>query len=144
MTKYCNQISDGKDGSIDGKTALQLRDDAARANWGGGWRMPTRAEFEELLNHSNCTWTWTTRNGVEGCMVVSKKPGYEGNSIFLPAAGYRDNTYLYFAGLYGDYWSSSLGADDSGDAWFLGFNSGHRDTNNYYRSIGHSIRPVCP
>ena len=89
MTKYCTYSSYG---TVDNKTALDPEDDAAHVNWGGSWRMPTNAEFEELLNTSNCTWTWTTLNGVSGYKVVSKKSGYAGNWIFLPAAGCRGGT----------------------------------------------------
>jgi hypothetical protein len=79
QTKYCTNSSYG---TVDNKTTLDLSDDAACANWGGSWRMPTRAEQDELRN--NCTWTWTTQNGVNGYKVT----GTNGNSIFLPAAGY--------------------------------------------------------
>ena len=69
-------------GYIDGAGNLNPQYDAAAANWGGDWRMPTVAEMWELIN--NCTWTWTTQNGVSGYNVE----GPNGNSIFLPAAGY--------------------------------------------------------
>ena len=67
-------------GYIDGEGNLNPQYDAATANWGGDWRMPTKAELNELLN--NCTWTWTTQNGHKGYKVT----GPNGNSIFLPAA----------------------------------------------------------
>ena len=82
--------------------------DAATANWGGDWRMPTKAEQEELLN--NCSWTWTTRNGVNGYNVE----GPNGNSIFLPAAGGREGSLLYNAGSFGYYWSSMPPDEDDG------------------------------
>ena len=104
LTKYNNSSSYG---TVDNKTTLDLSDDAARANWGGSWRMPTRAEQDELRN--NCTWTWTTQNGVNGYKVTSKS---NGNSIFLPAAGYRDDSSLNNAGSTGYYWSSSLYTDN--------------------------------
>ncbi|MBR4156358.1 MAG: hypothetical protein IKU01_06630 [Bacteroidales bacterium] len=75
--------------------------DVARSNWGGGWRMPTDAERNELLD--NCMWTWTTRNGVDGYNVE----GPSGNSIFLPAAGCRYESSLNYAGSRGYYWSST-------------------------------------
>ena len=108
--------------------------DAARANWGGTWRLPTKAELEELEN--KCTWTWTTQNGVKGCKVT----GPNGNSIFLPAAGDRDGPSLYNAGGSGDYWSST--PDDSDYAYRLGFGSGGQLVfwRNRYR--GRSVRPV--
>ena len=88
-------------GYIDGEGNLTPQYDAATANWGGGWRMPTEAEQEELLN--NCTWTWTTQNGVNGYNVE----GPNGNSIFLPAAGGRGGSSLFGAGSKGYYWSST-------------------------------------
>ena len=115
LTKYNNSSSYG---TVDNKTQLELSDDAARANWGGSWRMPTRAEQGEL--RENCTWTWTTQNGVNGYKVTSKK---NGNSIFLPAAGYRDVSSLSNAGSYGDYWSSSLFSGSPSRAYDLDFYS---------------------
>ena len=108
--------------------------DAATANWGGNWRMPTSAEFEELL--SNCTWSWTTRNGVNGYLVT----GPNGNSIFLPAAGYRHGSSLGYAGSYGNYWSST--PNGTYNAYYLYFSSGIHYTNWYYRDNGRSVRPV--
>jgi hypothetical protein len=84
LTKYNNNSSYG---TVDNKRVLDPEDDAAIANWGGKWRMPTKEEFEELK--TNCTWEWTTNNGKNGYLVTSNKPGYTDRSIFLPAAGYR-------------------------------------------------------
>ena len=95
LTKYNTNSSYG---TVDNKTILDLSDDAARANWGGSWRMPTDAELTEL--REQCTWTWTTQNGVNGYKVTSKS---NGNSIFLLAAGFRHNSGLYSAGSYGYY-----------------------------------------
>lgn len=67
--------------------------DAARANWGGTWRLPTASESQELID--NCTWTWTTQGGKNGYKVTSEK---NGNSIFLPAAGCRYSMTLYYGG----------------------------------------------
>ncbi|MBR5532185.1 MAG: T9SS C-terminal target domain-containing protein, partial [Bacteroidales bacterium] len=72
MTKY---FTDSDYGTVDNKTTLELTDDAAHVNWGGNWRMPTKAEQDELRNTDNCTWEWTTLNGVEGYKVISKKNG---------------------------------------------------------------------
>ncbi len=140
MTKYCTSSSYG---TVDNKTVLDLSDDAAHVNWGGSWRMPTKAEFEELLNSSNCTWTWTTMNGVSGYKVVSKKSGYAGNWIFLPAAGCRYGTSLSGVGSYGNYWSSSLDESISDRARNLYFYSGGSLTYYDYRDYGQSVRPVC-
>lgn len=109
--------------------------DAATANWGGSWRMPTLDEMKELLN--NCTWTWTTQNGVRGRKVT----GSNGNSIFLPAAGSRYGTYLYYAGSYGYYWSATP-CSSSYYAYGLYFNSDDYDWHYGDRYFGHSVRPV--
>ncbi|MBO4986172.1 MAG: hypothetical protein J6C57_04185 [Paludibacteraceae bacterium] len=137
LTKYNKNSSCGT--IVDNKTQLDLTDDAARANWGGSWRMPTDAELTELRN--NCTWTWTSQNGVNGYKVTSKS---NGNSIFLPAAGYRGGSSLVYAGSYGSYWSSSLSTDSPNDAWNVYFDSGNVGRGSDYRGGGQSVRPVCP
>ena len=108
--------------------------DAATANWGGNWRMPTSDELYELID--NCTWKWTTQNGVN----VYKVTGPNGNSIFLPAAGYRYGASLDNAGNYGDYWSSS--PNNNINAYCLNFGSSSRGVGNYYRGSGRTVRPV--
>ena len=135
LTKYNNRSSYG---TVDNKKTLELADDAARANWGGAWRMPTDAEMTEL--REQCTWTWTTLNGVNGYRVT----GTNGNSIFLPAAGYRLGSSLGSAGSYGYYWSSSLRTDYPICAYFVYFGSSNvgRGYNNR-RNIGNPVRPVC-
>ncbi|MBQ0095960.1 MAG: hypothetical protein KBT49_09310, partial [Bacteroidetes bacterium] len=143
--KYCNDTTGdsfskynrNQDGTKDNKTVLDLSDDAARANWGGSWRMPTDAEFQELID--KCTWTWTTVNGKNGYKVVSKS---NGNFIFLPAAGYRLGTSLIYAGGRGRYWSSSLYWSYSNYALYLDFYSDSHDTYGNYRYYGYSVRPV--
>ena len=145
--KYCNdtagdsfsKYNQNQDGTKDNKTVLDLSDDAARANWGGSWRMPTIAEFQELID--KCTWTWTTVNGKNGYKVVSKS---NGNSIFLPAAGCRDGTNLDRAGSDGYYWSSSLFESSSNSARYLYFYSDEHFTYKFSRSriYGLSVRPV--
>ena len=137
LTKYNTSSSYG---TVDNKTVLELADDAARANWGGAWRMPTDAEWTEL--RENCTWTWTTKNGVNGYEVKSEA---NGNSIFLPAAGYRNDDDLDYAGNGGVYWLSSLGADFPYGAWDVGFNSdnvGRGSGRRRSRRCGLSVRPV--
>lgn len=135
QTKYCTSSSYG---TVDNKTTLDPEDDAAHVNWGGDWRMPTRAEQVEL--YSECTWTWTTLNGVYGRKVT----GPNGNSIFLPASGYRDASSLGDAGSYGSYWSSSLGSGFSRLAFDLSFDSSYVDWIDNYRPCGRSVRAVCP
>ena len=134
LTKYCSY--NGNDGFTDDKTTLDPEDDAAHVNWGGDWRMPTRAEVDELLN--NCTWTWTTQNGVNGYQVSSKT---NGNSIFLPAAGCRDAD-LNNAGSVGYYWSASLNDYYPGNTWCIDFGSDYHDRGYNSRYFGLSVRPV--
>ena len=109
--------------------------DAATANWGGGWRMPTEGEMSELLN--NCTWTWTTQDGINGYNVV----GTNGNSIFLPAAGDRYGSLLDHVGSYGNYWVSTPG-ESTNNAYDLHFGSDKCRMNDFNRSYGQSVRPV--
>ena len=136
LTKYCNNSSYGYDGFTDDLSTLLPEDDAATANWGHGWRMPTKEEFEELYN--NTTVTWTTQNGVNGRLFTASN----GNSLFLPAAGYRDGSNLYSAGSYGFYWSSSLYTDNPSGAWNFYFYSGSYDMYGSGRVYGQSVRPV--
>ena len=124
-------------GIIDGNHNLTPSHDAATANWGGSWRMPTRAEQQELLD--NCTWKWTAQNGVEGYKVT----GPNGNSIFLPAAGYRGGSSLYYAGGHGRYWSSTPNESTNDSAYFLYFGSGGQSVGWSSRSYGQSVRPVA-
>ena len=133
LTKYYFNSSYG---TVDNKTVLDPEDDAAHVNWGGSWRMPTLEECEELIN--KCTWTWTSQNGVNGRLVT----GPNGKSIFLPAAGSRNNTYLSYAGSFGYYWSSSLYTGGPSDAYLVYFDS---DSVYWYgddRYDGRSVRPV--
>ena len=82
--------------------------DAVMKEWGGDWRLPTENDFEELLDEDNCTWTWTTQNSVNGYNVE----GPNGNSIFLPAAGYRLGAAL--SNSYSGCWSSTPYAGNEG------------------------------
>lgn len=126
----------------DNKTTVELNDDAAAANWGKEWRMPTQEEWEELENKRNCTWTWKEVNGVKGYEVVSKRTG---NSIFLPAAGYRKNGSVYGNETDGYYWASELGESDTSHACFLYFKDDYHTSTGYNsRCYGHLVRPVCP
>ena len=114
--------------------------DAATANWGDGWRMPTQAEFSNLIN--KCKWIWTTQGGKNGYKVTGKKEGYTDKSIFLPATGYRSYTSLDNAGSYGYFWSSSLSTSLPNYAYYLYFYSGYPNTNDDYRYYGFTVRPV--
>lgn len=107
LIKYCNVSYYGYNGFTDNLTTLLPEDDAATANWGNGWRMPTKAQWEEL--YQNTSNTWTTQNGVYGVLFTASN----GHSLFLPAAGFRcDDERDNVGGLGSYYWSSSLYTDD--------------------------------
>lgn len=137
LTKYCNNADYGDNGFTDNLTTLQASDDAATANWGAGWRMPTADEMRELRD--NCVVVWTEQNGVNG----RKFTGPNGNSIFLPAAGYRGGSELNGAGSYGYCWSSSLDTGYPNGAWSLDFYSGGCNLYGSNRDCGFTVRPVC-
>ena len=137
LTKYCNNSSYGYNGFTDNLTTLLPEDDAAAANWGGNWRMPTKEEFQELYN--NTTVTWTQQNGVNGRLFTASN----GNSLFLPAAGFRSSSSLYNAGSRGRYWSSSLHTDGPREAWRLLFYSDNCVVSIDIRYDGFTVRPVC-
>jgi hypothetical protein len=127
------------EGYIDSTGNLVSAHDAATAHLGAPWRMPTDAEFSALIE--NCTTTWITTNGVYGRLVTGKD-NYADRSIFLPAAGYGNDSYLYDAGSVGYYWSSTPISDDSILAWGLSFGSGNFRRDYYSRVFGQSVRPV--
>ena len=131
----------------DGRDQLELTDDAANVIWGGSWRMPTKAEMDELCNEDNCAWSWTTQNGVNGYRVISKKSGYAGNSIFLPAAGRQWKTSAPTdVNAIGSYWSATANLDPNypNDAYIIYIVSqNYPKVTNQARGAGLSIRPVC-
>lgn len=138
LTKYCTQSSfwDGSE-PMDNKTVLDAEDDAARANWGAGWRMPTDADWTELIN--NCTWIWSELDGVKGRFVL----GSNGNSIFLPASGYRGGSNLGNAGVLGYYSTASPVFNDSPNrVWNVIFNSDDIGWDASVRYYGNPVRPV--
>ena len=110
--------------------------DAATANWGGGWRMPTKDEMNELEN--NCEWEWTQVNGVHGARVV----GPNGNCIFLPAVGIRGGSSLGDDGRIGRYWSSTPDESGTDHSYYLYFDCGYHNVDWNLRSLGLSVRPV--
>ena len=138
--KWCNgsydTITKYYTGTVNNKTTLDLEDDVANVKWGGSWRMPTKAEQDELRN--NCTWTWTALNGVNGYTVT----GPNGNSIFLPAAGFRHGMSGSDSDCIGYYWSNSLHEGSSLYAYFLNFTSFYFDWYDFARYYGLSVRPV--
>ena len=155
--KYCSEYVEGayltlskynlqeEYGIIDGLIVLDSDDDVATKRLGSNWRIPTKNEWEELANPDNCSFTWMQLERVPGIMVTSKKKGYEGNAIFLPAAGCKSSLGYLNAGYYGYYWTSSLDVDDSRFAWECGAFSPDYSSPALYtmvRTGGQSIRPV--
>ena len=104
--------------TTDRKTQLVPSDDAACANWGGVWRMPTVDEFEELTDLTKCDWEWITKDGINGYKVTGKKTG---KSIFLPITGFRFYEAVQFRAINGIYWSSTLDTGTPNKAWCLEF-----------------------
>ena len=128
------------EGWITADGVLAPTHDAARAHWGGSWRMPTYQEFYDLC-YTYCDWTWTTINGVSG-YVVRGRGGFASNSIFLPAAGYGYGTFLRYAGSRGYFWSSVPHESYSDSARGLYFGSDLHNAYCDYRNLGFSVRPV--
>ncbi len=139
---FSKYVLDPTYGTVDHKTVLDLTDDAALAAWGDDWRMPTNEEVAELINHSNCTWAWTTKNGVPGYKVTSRKAGYTANSIFLPANGMKSGSSLSDGGSVGNYWTSSISAGYPYYAISPFFDSSNKNSDNCYRYFGLGVRPV--
>lgn len=143
--KYGDSSSNiSKYNSTDGKTALDKEDDAAYVNWGSSCRMPTSEEFTELLNSKDCTWTWTSKttssgSSINGYQVTSTKTG---NSIFLPASGYRRREGQLSQGSNGYYWSTTLYAKKVANAYYLYFGNDNHDQDYYFRYDGRTVRPV--
>ncbi|MBQ9362529.1 MAG: hypothetical protein IJT97_03805 [Bacteroidaceae bacterium] len=135
LSKYNRNSSTG---IVDDKTTLDPEDDVASVRWGDTWRMPTFEEVNEL--QKNCTWTWITRNGVEGYIVK----GPNGRSIFLPSSHSYYDDYFDRTVSYAEYWTSSLGGFDSSKAYYLTLWSNTIDWRTVGRCYGLCVRPVCP
>lgn len=121
-----------------GKTHIETWEctDAARQIWGGGWRTPSYAEMQELVK--KCTWTQKTINGVKGYEVK----GPNGNSIFLPATGWRWGTKHAFQGVGADYWTNAIDSKNSRLAHNLHFEGTVIGIYSIERYMGRVIRPV--
>lgn len=138
LTKYCSNATYGYNGFTDNLTTLLPEDDAIIANWVGNWRMPTQAEWQELLD--NTTVIWTARNGINGRLFTASN----GNTLFLPAAGEHSSTGFSGSGSHGTYWSSSLNTDIPNCGRCLGFNSDAGGMGNTSRNVGKTVRAVQP
>ena len=137
INKYCTSSNNG---NVDYKTELYPEDDAATANWGSEWQMPTRLQFEELMDYLYTTKTFLESNGVRGVLIVSK---INGAQIFLPYAGYYSYTYNNdVSGTYasGYYWTRSLDTTYSSDRYAAVMRNTYYDYES--RWYGCSVRPV--
>jgi len=115
--------------------------DSARAVWGGSWRLPTKAEFQELMDNCNSYWVKNYNGtGVSGRVFRSRVPGYTDKYIFLPAGGYGRNGAVTYSGYCGYYWTGSHYHDDY--SWAFYFSSGLVSPNYYLKNQPQLIRPV--
>ena len=121
-------------------TDLKPEQDAVHVNLGGNWRIPTKAEFQELIDNCNVTWTNDYNGtGIKGRIFTSK---VNGKSVFFPAAGSCDNSSVIKVGFEGYCWSASWDSDSPSAAWDLYFNSRYKSLNNRRRICGRSVRGV--
>lgn len=136
LSKYCNNSNYGYNGYSDSLTTLQSADDAATECMGDGARIPTKEEWQELID--NTTAIWTTQNGINGCRFTAEN----GKTLFLPASGSRWENELDDAGECGRYWSASLLTPRPSGAWGFSFESEYQSVESGDRFIGRSVRPV--
>lgn len=143
LTKYCNNSEYGYNGYTDDKYVLDPEDDVAHVEWGGSWRMPTHEEMRELTE--TCTWTREIKDSIDGVKIT----GSNGNSIFIPAAGYYSGSEWIISELQFDdsrdldLWTSTPG--DNYKSYFLWLLTGSsKGVSTYDRYRGWSVRPVCP
>ena len=131
-------------GIVDNKTFLDAEDDVARVKLGDKWRLPTETEIKELLatrDNPGYQWVWKAIKGHNGWEVTWLD---NGNSIFLPAAGWRDGVSPVFdTGVEGIYLSSSLSADHPVSAMNLDFSKGGAYAGWRLRYNGFSVRAVA-
>lgn len=126
-------------------STLQAGDDAATQDMGSAWRMPKLEEWKALLEE-DFSWVWVenfNNSGKNGRLVISKKTGYEGSCIFLPAAGYRNDRDFFDAGSYGYYWSSSVNARYPDYAYDVFFSADNALWSDGPRSYGFSVRALA-
>ncbi len=125
-----------KSGIIDESGTLTKANDVASVLWGNEWRTPTDDDFKELI--SECKWTFTSMNEVNGYLVT----GPNQKSIFLPASAFQQNTTIENLGEFGDYWSSTIVKELTGVSCSLGYSSKSYGRRRYARYVGRTIRPV--
>ena len=127
------------EGWITSDGVLAPEHDAAHVHWGGGWRMPTQQELEDLFD--KCNWSETEQNNVKGWTVTGKGV-YASASIFLPYAGCGYGSSFRNSGSYGYCWSSVPNSEYNIFSWYLTFSSSYLGMANFDRYYGHSVRPV--
>ena len=135
---YCKYVTDDYYGLVDLRSTLDYDDDAANANWGGKWHIPTKADFEELFNE--CTYEYMMYEGVNGYIFT----GPNGNTIFIPSTGTKEGTDYEEEYRAGYYWTSSLALENERYAYsFNFFQTSYINLDyDYRRHVGLSIRPV--
>lgn len=141
--KWCNGSSSSltKYGTVDGRYVLEMGpdgDDAASRKLGLGWRIPTKEDWQELLDQ--CNWAWWSIDGQPGYKVTSRKDSSKW--IFMPLCGYIYDDYQKDKDFYGVYWSSTVSSNDSGAAWTTSMSTALGGLGTYYRCTGLPIRPV--
>ena len=137
LTKYCNHADFGFEGFVDNLAMLLPEDDAATANWGDRWHMPSKEDWEELLD--NTTGTMTTLHEVNGLLLTASN----GATLFLPAAGFSTEDLVWYPGFYGSYWTSVLDKEGPDCARGFVFTSEGGLMGTSYRFCGRSVRAVC-
>ena len=137
LLKYCNNSNFGYNGFTDNLLVLLESDDAAFFGWGNEWYIPKKEQWEELFQNTNSTWT--TRNDVVGRLFTASN----GNSLFLPAAGYFRNDSVLSSKIIGYYWSSLLFVENPSCAMDFYFDMVNCGKSSFYRYYGLPIRPVC-
>ena len=139
--KFKRYNTDSKYGIVDNKCILNLTDDVANVSWGGGWRMPTEAEFQELID--NCNIISYVEGGIDGIIFQSKIKGYTDRFIFLPFAGYHFDKELIYYRQFGCYWSNSIVTLKPNLAYILSIGDNGVKIQGDTRRRGNTIRPVC-
>ena len=144
--KYCNGSyntltkynTDSNYGTVDNKTVLEPSDDAATANMGKGWRMPTLAEYQELINACNQTWE---SDGTKSWRTFTLKTDETKQLVFL-TSGFGGNGRVTDQGSRGYFWSSSLDTSYPSDGHNLGVLSGYGNMYSNDRYLGLCVRGV--
>lgn len=140
LTKYCNDAKYGRDGFTDTNIILDAADDAASIHWGGRWRMPTKADFEELIK--NTTYQHVEYLGIPGCKFTNRRDGSK--FIFLPSAGCKIGPSVSYLRTNCIYWSSSLSGSPDKAYTFIDSQAYGCQISSHDRSYGLTVRPVCP